>query len=262
MNVLVICVDTLRWDHVGYAKQFPVSTPNIDRLAQRATIFERAYIGSFPTNPMRTDSITGNCNFPRYDWKALGDEEIILSEVLNEAGYYTSLIVDHGPMKGLSRGFQEFYTTHNPPDDAPESEDIPFLVPKEHIRQEGKQRQQQMADLAHCKYDSEFWVGTSMTKAAEWLQDNYKRDKWFLWVDTFEPHEVWHTPHYYVDRYDPNYKGLDYDFPCYDYSEDIYSNKQLKHMWAHYAASVTMTDRWIGHLLTQMDVMHSGTTLW
>jgi arylsulfatase A-like enzyme len=255
MNVLVICVDTLRWDHVGYNKKFPVLTPNMDRLAARSTIFDRCLISSFPTNPMRTDCITGNCNFPRYAWKALGDEEVVLSEVMGEAGYHTGLVVDTGPMSGLHRGFDDFHKAFNPPPDAPDPEDVDCPVPLEHIRQNGMQRQSQMAGLAHARYETDFWVGRGMTKAAEWLEDNARREKWLLWVDTFEVHEVWHTPPHYIELYSKDYEGLDYDFPNYGYT-DIYSRKELKRLWARYAAEVTFTDRWIGHLMTQMDVMN------
>ncbi len=254
MNVLVICVDTLRWDHVGCHGQLPILTPNMDRLAARSTVFDRAIISSFPTNPMRTDCITGNCNFPRYGWVPLGEDEIVLSEVLGEAGYYTGLVVDTGPMCQLKRGFDEFCQTFNPPEDRPAPEDISFPVPQENIRQMGLQRQRQMAELAHAKYESEFWVATAMTKAAEWLEENARRDKWMLWVDTFEVHEVWHTPAHYIELYSKNYEGLDYDFPNYHYA-DIYTKKELDRLRARYAAEVTMTDRWIGHLLDQMDVM-------
>lgn len=256
MNVLVLCVDTLRWDYVGYNKARRIRTPNIDRLAQRSTAFARCLISSFPTNPMRTDAITGNCNFPRYDWQPLAADETVLAEVMSEAGYHTALLVDTGPMAQLDRGFDEVHITFQPPADRPKPEEIPFPpgVEPKNIRQEGRQRQQQLAELAHARHECDFWVGTSMIRAAQWLEDNARRDKWLLWVDTFEVHEVWHTPPHYLELYSKNYEGLDYDFPNYHYT-DIYTRKELNRLAAHYAAEVTFTDRWIGHLLTQLDVM-------
>ena len=176
--------------------------------------------------------------------------------MLREAGYYTGLVLDTTNMisSNFTRGFHEFHRTHNPPDDRPRPEDIPFPVPKERLRQEGRQYQRQMADVAHFRHESDWFVAQTMATAARWLQDNAARDRWFLWVDTFEPHEVWHTPEYYVDLYDPGYEGPDYNFPNYGHS-DIYAEAHLKHLRAHYAAEVTLTDRWIGHLLDQIDVM-------
>jgi arylsulfatase A-like enzyme len=129
-----------------------------------------------------------------------------------------------------------------------------FPVPPENLRQGGKERQEQMSRMAHFKQESDWFVTQTMIKAAEWLEHNARRDKWFLWVDTFEVHEVWHSPPYYVDLFDPGYEGLDYDAPNYGYT-DIYTKNELRHLWAHYAAEVTMTDRWLGYLLDQMDAM-------
>ena len=257
MNVLVIIIDTLRWDHLGFNKQKPIHTPNIDRFAQRATVFDNAFIGSFPTIPHRTDCFTGNVNFPRYDWKPLGEEEITLPQVLGEAGYHTGFIADtkHMFVANFPRVFNESRLTWNPPADNPKLEDMPFLLPPEHVRQDGAEYRTHMAAMAHFKKESDWFVAQSMMGAADWLQDNAKRDKWFLWVDTFEVHEWWHTPQYYVDMYDPNYDDkYDYDFPNYGYT-DIYEKKHVKRLWAHYAAEVTLTDRWVGHLLDQLDVM-------
>ncbi|MCX7015505.1 MAG: sulfatase, partial [Candidatus Sumerlaeota bacterium] len=256
MNVLVIVVDTLRWDHLAHNKRKPVRTPNLDRLAKRATIFDRAIINSFPTVPQRMDCFTGRVCFPKYDWEKMPAEYTTLTEALAQAGYFTATVADttNFVRADITRGMHEIHVTNQPPADRPKPEDMPFPVPPEHIRQGGKQRQRQMADMAHFQHEGDWWVARTMKRAADWLQDNAKREKWLLWVDTFEVHEVWHTPQYYVDLYDPGYEGLDYDFPNYGYT-DIYTKPQLKHLWAHYAAEVTLTDRWIGHLLDQLDAM-------
>ena len=43
LNVVVITIDTLRADHLGCYGYKEIRTPNIDRLAQEGTRFERAY---------------------------------------------------------------------------------------------------------------------------------------------------------------------------------------------------------------------------
>lgn len=42
-NILMIVMDQLRYDCVGYAQKYPVKTPNIDRIAEMGTFFENAY---------------------------------------------------------------------------------------------------------------------------------------------------------------------------------------------------------------------------
>ena len=56
MNVIVICLDTLRWDALCVYNPAWVRTPHIDQYAQRATRFDAAYCASFPTVPMRVDA--------------------------------------------------------------------------------------------------------------------------------------------------------------------------------------------------------------
>lgn len=257
MNVLVICVDTLRWDHVGYNGRVPVITPNIDRLAERATRFDNTYVGSFPTVPMRTDCFTGNVNFMNYAWKPLGTDETVLTEVLAEAGYFCGFVHDTWNMGDMDfgRGFHVDIPTYRPPTSRPRNEEAPCPVPRKNVRQNAIHRQKQAADFAHYRRESDWFNVHTFMKAADWLEDHARRDKWFLWIDTFHVHELWTTPQYYIDLYDPDYTGLDYDCPSYG-AADIYSKAELNHMRARYAATVTMTDRWIGHLMAQMDLMN------
>ena len=254
MNVIVITLDTLRYDHLGCNGNKKIRTPAIDAFAKRASNFARAYCTSFPTVPMRADCFTGKTNFPRYGWKPLGDEEVILTEVLRDAGYYTGFVTDTTNMipANFPRGFHEVYPIKAPAENTTKPDDIPFGVPPEHYRQYGKQYQRQMANMSHFKHESDWFVARTMSTACDWLEDNYKRDKFFLWVDTFEIHEVWHAPQHYVDQYSPNYDDLDYMFPNYGYL-DIYQPQHIERLRARYAAEVTLTDRWVGHLLRQIE---------
>ena len=264
LNLLVITIDTLRWDHVGYNnqkvgwikdKKKEIITPNIDYLAERAAIFDRHYIGSFPTIPQRNDCFTGNVNFPRYDWKRLGKDEIVLTELLHDNGYYTGLISDMRSIfvSKFDRAMDDSIFTYKPPEKKPDPLKIPMPGKQENYRRGSPQRNEQLADMAHFKKESDWWVARTMTTAADWLKQNAKRDKWFLWIDTFEVHEVWNPPKKYIDMYDPDYKGgIDYDYPNYDYA-DTYNDAELHHMWARYAGEVTLTDIWLGKVLDELD---------
>ncbi len=57
-NVLFIAVDDMRADVGAYGHPF-VQTPNIDRLAERGTVFERAYVQQALCNPSRASIMTG-----------------------------------------------------------------------------------------------------------------------------------------------------------------------------------------------------------
>lgn len=262
MNVIVICLDTLRWDALGCYNPNWVQTPCIDDFvcryteAAQCTRFDTAFCASFPTVPMRVDAYTGEVNWPRYGWKGPNEEEPKLQELLREAGYYTALVLDtaNNVGAGLHEYYDEYYLIKKDVEDGVTAADIELPVPRENIRQDGRQYAHQRADWAHFRHEEDWYVARTMCQACRWLEDNAKREKWFLWVDTFEIHEDWMPPKYYADLYDPDYKGLDYTFPNYGYT-GIYKPEELQHLRACYAGEVTLTDRWVGHLLRQVELM-------
>ena len=70
MNLIVVMMDSLRTDHVGaYVNgKAKARTPNMDRFAEQALLFENAYVGSFPTLPCRRDLFTGRWGHPFNTW--------------------------------------------------------------------------------------------------------------------------------------------------------------------------------------------------
>ena len=69
-NIIVLLIDTFRYDNLGNRAERPVRTPEIDVFAaKRATSVEKFYMNSFPTIPHRTDFATGVLGWPHYGWK-------------------------------------------------------------------------------------------------------------------------------------------------------------------------------------------------
>jgi arylsulfatase A-like enzyme len=58
-NVLIICVDQMRADHMGCAGNPVIRTPNLDRLAARGTHFSRGYCNHPICMPARATMFTG-----------------------------------------------------------------------------------------------------------------------------------------------------------------------------------------------------------
>jgi arylsulfatase A-like enzyme len=91
-NVLVLVIDTLRADHVGWMSDDPELTPFLDTLAARATVFRRAYAPSSWTGPAVASLWTS-----RYQSQhgissllaVLSDKERTLAEVLRKHGWAT-----------------------------------------------------------------------------------------------------------------------------------------------------------------------------
>jgi arylsulfatase A-like enzyme len=113
-NVLFICVDTLRHDHLGYAGHDVPVSPNIDALAERGLVFTNAYSQAGWTLPAMATlftglypSATGATDFHR----TLSWGLPTLAGTLLEAGYDTRGFVSHmllTPRYGLNNGFRKF----------------------------------------------------------------------------------------------------------------------------------------------------------
>ncbi len=260
MNVIVVVSDTFRRDHLGCYGNPWIKTPNLDRFAQQACVFERAFTGSFPTVPLRNDIMTGRYTFTYKDWSPLGDDETVLSECLNKGGVYTGLIVDtphpFRPRYAMQRGFQSWEVIRGQENDewkpGPSGEDLKLPCNPNKLRGgiDGAAAQHVRNNLFR-RSESDYFPARTMTAAADWVEAN-KRKPFFLYVDTFDPHEPWDPPQHYVDMYDPGYDGEEVTYPRYDYS-DYLSAKELKHCRALYAGECSLVDRWVGHLLNAVE---------
>lgn len=257
MNTIVICLDTLRWDALGCYFPHWIRTPFIDRFAASATRFDDAHCASFPTIPMRVDCYTGEVNWPCYGWKGPLPDQPTLPELLRENGFYSGIVLDttNHVRTGLLEVYDECHIIDKPePGDGVTTGDINVPVPSEHFRQNASHYRGDRARRSHYRCEEDWFVSRTMRKACRWLEENAKRDKWFLWIDTFEIHEDWMPPKHYVDLYAKDYDGPDYTYPNYGYT-DIYSPDILQHLRDCYAGEVTLTDRWVGHLLYQIELL-------
>ena len=256
MNIIVICLDTLRRDFLGCYGNNDIRTPFIDAFAKKTAKFNSAYIGSFPTIPMRVDTYTGRTNWPAYGWKAPDPGQRTLQQYLKEAGFGTCLVYDtpHYNSSGLNKCFDEAFFIKKPVEDGVSPGDIVLPFPRENVRQDGSLYITDKVQTSHYKYESDWFVSRTMIKAGDWLEDNYRKDGFFLWVDTFEIHEDWNTPDYYIEMYSRDYQGIDYSYPNYGYT-DIYSKNEIERLKARYSAEVTLTDKWTGFLLKKIEDM-------
>ena len=94
MNVILVVFDTLRYDYLGANGSEWVHTPNLDRFAAEATVFDNSYAASYPTIPHRTDVITGRYGAPFHPWLPLRFDAVALPQVLAASGHATQLICD------------------------------------------------------------------------------------------------------------------------------------------------------------------------
>ena len=59
LNVVVITLDTTRWDRIGAYGDRAAATPNLDRLADEGVLFEQAIAAAPLTLPAHSTIFTG-----------------------------------------------------------------------------------------------------------------------------------------------------------------------------------------------------------
>jgi len=257
MNFVVIVSDTLRRDHLGCYGNDWVHTPSLDRLAAESVVFDRAYAASFPTVPHRRDLLTGRFTFTYCDWAPLPPTETVLAEVMKQAGYTTMMVADtphilaHG--YNFSRGFDGWEWIRGQEHDewrtSPRRPKLPCSPDKLRRPETVKQY---LRNVSGRRQEADYFVAQTMARAAEWLEDNWQQGPFLLYVDTFDPHEPWDPPAWYVDLYDPGYQGEEVIYPRYAPC-DFLSEAELNHVRALYAGEVTLVDTWVGRFLDRMD---------
>jgi len=261
MKIVVVMCDTLRRDYLGCYGNKWIRTPNFDRLAEHSTVFDRAVIGSFPTIPNRTDLFTGKFIFPFEGWGPLDRQERILAGELSGAGYVTQFYHDtmHMVNNGsfFARGFRGWDCIRGAEGDLLETlanveSKLPY--PDEMYRGDGKSARQYLRNRHFWTSEEDWFVAKTSKRACEWLERNYKAKDFFLWIDTFQIHEPYDPPQWYVDMYDPGYKAEPLIHPRYDYC-DYLTKAELKHVIALYAGEVSLVDTWIGRVFEKLALL-------
>ncbi len=179
-DVLLVTIDTLRADAVGFGGNRRVETPVLDRLAAGARVFPDAHAHNVVTLPSHTNILTGlypyqhgvrdNSGF------ALSPKVATLATRLKAAGWTTGAVVGAYPLDGkfgLNQGF-DLYDDHFPRGSNPDA----FAI--------AERRGDQVVAAARA------W----------WSAQAGKRR--FLWVHLYDPHAAYDPPEPFATRYRDN----------------------------------------------------------
>jgi arylsulfatase A-like enzyme len=253
MNVIVICSDTFRYDHIELTGRQKVFTPNLNALARESASFQDFWLCSFPTVLNRIEVFTGRCTFPFMDWGPLPFHHPVLAEVLGHHGVTTALVADNPhmmkPAFGFGRGFDFVKRVPGQTDDSflPESApmiDLPCAEEKLDPRKRRLDRYRRNAEWYRQQGTNP--TETVFREAMRWLEAPPER--FFLWLDTFDPHEPWDAPRKYLEPYPWHPAGDTVLWPKYGKSSR-YSESDIENMRSLYKAEVTQTDYWVGALM-------------
>ncbi len=115
-NVIVVVTDTLQFNYLGCYGNDWIKTPNYDRFALQATLFENCYGDAMPTVPARRSMLTGRFTLPTVGWAPLLPEDTSVADILWGTGVQSALVYDTAPMGlpkyGYSRGFDYVKFSH------------------------------------------------------------------------------------------------------------------------------------------------------
>lgn len=273
---IVVVLDTLRADYVGAYGNDWIRTPVLDALAEESIVFTHSFPESLPTIPMRRTLHTGLRTWPFREWvpdkgdivplqgwQRIPEEQGTISETLVLNGYQNGFVTDtfhyFRPSKNFHRGFQQFIWVRGQEADPWRStvnvdpKEVEAVIPpglgESEAYLESFQATQYLANQAWREKEEDYQAPRVFREAMNWLEENQGAPKFFLLVDSFDPHEPWDPPQKYVDLYaDPDYDGPALIDPRYGPSDNL-TEAQLQHMRDRFAAEVTMVDFWLGRFL-------------
>jgi len=261
-KVVVIMTDSFRRDCLPGMGKRRVLTPVLDEFAKGAVVFEKAYAASFPTVPNRADVMTGRHAYTYMGWEPLPRHLPVLAQELTNAGIITMSIQDT-PVTikqgfNFDRGFGgwQYIRGQDSDNNRTDYTTDPLLPCKPEKLRTGRRLERLHFLNAHFRRNErDTLVAQTMTSATDWLEANYKHDKFFLYVDTFDPHEPWDAPEFYLRLYEkPGYSGDNVSYPNY-WKKSRYTPEEVAHCRNLYDAEVTLVDTWIGEVLRKIDTL-------
>lgn len=178
-NILLITIDTLRADALGFAGNPEAETPLLDRLAAQGVVYDNAHAHAVVTLPSHASILTG---LHPYEHGIRNNSGFVLPEriptaatVLAAKGFATAAFVGAFPLDarfGLARGF-DVYDDRYP---------------------EGSHAAENAFTMAERRGDE------VVEAALDWWRA-HAGERRFLWVHLFDPHAPYRPPEPFASRF-------------------------------------------------------------
>lgn len=260
-NVLFLAIDDLN-DWTGFLRGHPqASTPNLDRLASRGVVFDRAYCAAPACNPSRTALLTGirpstsGVYLNPQPWRAAMPDAVTLPQHFMAAGYEVlgGGKIFHGPFNDPASWHQYF---DRPSDPKPEGTPVNG-IPR----------------TAHFDWGPVDVPDESMGdhQVVDWAIEQLSQDRaapLFLAVGLYRPHLPWYVPKSYFDAFpietiqrpqvpdddldDLPPAGIAMARPEGDHRK-VLEHEQWDLAVQGYLASIAFADHQVGRLLDALD---------
>ena len=221
-HILIFLVDTLRADHLGcYGYERPTS-PNIDRFAADAVLFEHPVAQSSWTRPATASILTGlypHNHGARTRNQKLGEDVPYLPELLRSLGYRAlgvSTNGNAGPRFGFRRGFSH------------------FKYMQERVSRPG----------IHVP------VWRAVDETLEWLERIGPEDSFFVFLHVTDPHAPYLPPERLRRQFAPDARPGPGILNTKNPADASHSTKDLRDL---YDAEIAFVDEHFGRMLEELD---------
>ena len=266
-NVVVLLLDSLNRHEMGAYGGQNFDTPNLDRLAARSVRFTNHHTGSLPCIPARHDILVGAWDFLWRPWGSIELWEEPITASLRREGVITQLITDHPHL--FETGGENYHTDFTAWDyerghesDAWKSRPDPSWLGTPTY---GRGHTHYDNSRGYFRGEEDFPGPRTMQATARWLSEDApvhraKGERFFLFVDEFDPHEPFDTPEEWATRYDDSWEGPHLTWPPYAidaYKQGILNERDARQIRAQYGGKLSMIDHWLGRVLDALDATNA-----
>ncbi len=275
-NAIVLMFDSLQYNYLGCNGNDWIKTPNFDRFSRESMVFDECYIEGLPTVPCRRAMHTGRYTLPYAGWVPLSMEDTTIADLCWGSNIDTAFIFDSPPNRlpkfGYSRGFdkvwflhgheldQMFYQKddliHYKPEDFVEDHivrDAPKLVAHGIVESNNEELRNYLKNRQYWKSGEDQNVARVLKQSIKYLEERDPNKPFYLFIDSFDPHEPWDSPSVYDPErkcpYNPDYKGKDMFLPIMGDVNGLFTEEELHHVRMLYAENVTLCDTWLGYFM-------------
>ena len=187
-NVLLLSLDTVRWDRLSFMGYSRKTTPNLDRIAREGVFFSQCISQASWTTPSHFSimtsqypSIHGVIERMSERYKRLSPDKITLAEILRGNGYNTAAIVANSPVIAGKLGFYQGFNRYMHNGSNGDPHDIEALMTRSIalMNDEGKHRPFFLflhTFETHLPFTNTFYAGETVDYTDEEQHKKYRSD--------------------------------------------------------------------------------------
>jgi len=234
-NVLLVVMDTVRKSNLSLYGHHRKTTPNIDRFAQDAVVFDNAFAIGAWTVPNHASMFTGlyaSEHGATWESRKLSPAALTLAELLRESGYDTAGFVNNVNI-AVKRGFGQGFAHY------------------EDLFRERTRAKYARSDEVPDGDSGAFATGRAVLR---WLDDRESSARpFFLFLNYIEAHSPYEPPERFAKEYLERREGLSPHISQYEYVEFLSGAFELTE--ADFRASEALYDAEIRYLDEQLGAL-------